>query len=31
MTWFKFFDALAATLAVGCLIGLVAGAVLVRF
>jgi hypothetical protein len=29
MTWLKFFDALAMTLAAGCLIGLVAGRLLV--
>jgi hypothetical protein len=28
MTWFKFFDAVAATLAIGCLIGLAAGMLL---
>jgi hypothetical protein len=30
MTWFKYFDTLVTTLAVGCLIGLVAGTLLIR-
>jgi hypothetical protein len=30
MTWFKFFDTLAAGLATGCLIGLSLGIVLAR-
>ena len=30
MTWFKYFDGLAMTLGVGCLIGLVLGMAVVR-
>ena len=30
MTWFKYFDGLAMTLGVGCLIGLALGTLIVR-